>query len=81
MARPLDDLKAMLLNDCVGKRMIFKELYESHSVGKPYTDSNYKQVLKGLEKDAVITVDRPGMKRRKGTFADDVVIAFQPRGD
>jgi len=80
MSRPLDDLKAMLLNDCARKGMTFKELYESHSVGKPYTDSNYKQVLKSLEEDAVITVDRPGTKRRKGTFADDVVIAFPPRG-
>jgi len=76
MSRPLDDLKAMLLNDCSGKQMTFKLLYESHSVGKPYTDSNYKQVLKTLEDATIITADKPGKKRRKGTFADDVVITF-----
>ena len=76
MSRPLDDLKAMLLKDCSGKRLTFKQLYESHSVGKAYTDSNYKQVLKALEDTTIITADKPGKKRRKGTFADDVVIAF-----
>lgn len=76
MSRPLDDLKAMLLKDCSGKRLTFSQLYESHSVGKPYTDSNYKQVLKTLEAATIITADKPGKKRRKGTFADDVVITF-----
>lgn len=76
MSRPLDDLKAMLLKDCSGKRLTFKQLYESHSVGKPYTDSNYKQVLKTLEHAMIVTADKPVKKRRKGTFADDVVIAF-----
>ena len=40
------------------------------------TDSNYKQVLKTLEDATIITADKPGKKRRKGTFADDVVITF-----
>jgi three-Cys-motif partner protein len=79
MSRPLDDLKAMLLNDYASKRMTFKQLYETHSVGKPYTDSNYKQVLKSLEDADIIRAARPGGKRRRGTFADDVVITF-PEG-
>ncbi len=79
MSRPLDDLKAMLLNDCAGKRMTFKQLYETHSVGKPYTDSNYKHVLKNLEDSAIIAAEKAGRKRRKGTFADDVVITFPER--
>jgi three-Cys-motif partner protein len=79
MSRPLDDLKAMLLNDCAGKNMTFKQLYEGHSVGRPFTDTNYKQVLKSLEETALITADKPGKKRRKATFADDVVISFPER--
>jgi three-Cys-motif partner protein len=79
MSRPLDDLEAMLLKDCAGKRVTFKQLYESHSVGKPYTDSNYKQVLKNLEEAGLIAASKPGKKRRKGTFADDVVITFPER--
>ena len=66
----------MLVKDCSGKRVTFKQLYESHSVGKPYTDSNYKQVLKTLEDAMIVTADKPGKKRRKGTLADDVVITF-----
>jgi hypothetical protein len=77
MARPLDDLKAMLLKDCAGQTMTFKQLYETHSVGKPYTDSNYKQVLKSLEDAHMIRAERPGGKRRRGTFADDVVITYR----
>ncbi len=79
MSRPLDDLKMMLLNDCAGKKIPFKQLYERHSVGKPYTDSNYKQVLKSLEEAALISAEKPGKKRRKGTFAPDVVITFPKR--
>ena len=79
MSRPLDDLEAMLLKDCAGKRVTFKQLYESHSVGKPYTDGNYKHVLKNLEQTGAIVAERPGGKRRKGTFADDIVIAFAKR--
>ncbi|MBI4028008.1 MAG: three-Cys-motif partner protein TcmP [Verrucomicrobia bacterium] len=80
MARPLDDLEAMLLNDCAGRSITFKKLYETHSVGKPYIDSNYKQVLKKLEEAGAITAEKPGKKRRRGTFADDVVIIFSQKG-
>jgi hypothetical protein len=66
----------MLLTDCRGKRLTFKELYRSHSVGKPYTDSNYKQVLKTLEQEGAIVAEKPGKKRRPGTFPDEVVITF-----
>jgi three-Cys-motif partner protein len=76
LSRPLDDLKAMLLRDCRGKKITFKELYRTHSVGKPYTDSNYKKVLKTLEDERAITAEKPGKKRKPGTFADDVVITF-----
>ena len=76
LSRPLDDLKIMLLNDCAGRAITFADLYREHSVGKPYTDSNYKQVLKMLEEEGAIIPQRLGVKRRKGTFADDVMIQF-----
>jgi hypothetical protein len=79
MSRPLDDLKAMLLKDCAGKRVTFKQLYEGHSPSKPYTDGNYKQVLRDLEEARAIVAEKPGAKRRKGTFPDDVVISFPKR--
>jgi three-Cys-motif partner protein len=76
MSRPLDDLRAMLLKDYSGKRVTFSQLYEAHSVGRPYTASNYKQVLRQLEDEALIVANKPGAKRRRATFAPDVVIVF-----
>jgi three-Cys-motif partner protein len=76
LGRPLDDLKAMLLREFAGKRAAFKTLYETHSIGKPYTASNYKVVLRSLEAESLIVVERPGKARRGGTFPDDVVIVF-----
>ena len=76
MSRPLDDLEAMLLNDCAGTKISFKQLYETHSVGKHYTDTNYRYVLTKLKEAGTITADRPGKKWRKGTFPEDVVITF-----
>jgi len=79
-ARPLDDLKGMLLNDLAGKKVTFKKLYEAHSVGKPYTDSNYKDVLKSLEDTGNITVELPGRKRRGQSFPEDILVTFPPKG-
>ena len=76
LQQPLDQLESMLLRDFAGCRISFKELYETHSVGKPYIARNYKEVLKKLEESGIITANKPGKKRRRGTFADDVIIAF-----
>ncbi|MGC9454932.1 MAG: three-Cys-motif partner protein TcmP [Phycisphaerae bacterium] len=77
LAQPLDELEGMLREDYAGQTITFKELYETHSVGKPYIASNYKAVLKGLEEKDLITAEKPeGKKRRRGTFADDVLITF-----
>jgi len=81
LAQPLDELEGMLLADFAGRKVTFRQLYETHSVGKPYIGSNYKQVLKALEEKGAIMAEKPGgKKRRKGTFADDVVITFPQKG-
>ncbi len=80
LARPLDDLEGMLLNDFACKTVAFNNLYRIHSVGKPYTESNYKEVLKKIEDGGIILAEKPGKKRRKGTFADDVLITFPKKG-
>lgn len=50
--RPLDDLRDMLLRSYAGKRATMREIYEAHSIDRPYTDSNYKMVLRALEDEA-----------------------------
>lgn len=79
--RPLEQLQAMLLRGYAGRTVSFVELYEKHSVGRPYVDSNYKAVLKQMEKEGKLTASKPrGAKRRPWTFANDVLITFAQGG-
>lgn len=55
------------------------EVYEQHNVGRNYISKNYKDVLLKLESEEKITVLATGKKRRKGTFADDLIIVFSPK--
>jgi hypothetical protein len=71
--RPLDDLRGMLLKAYAGQRMKMRAIYETHSVDRPYTASNYKTVLRALEDEGKIQTD--GRKSNKG-FADEVVAIF-----
>ena len=71
----------MLIREYTGKPIRFRDLYEKHSVGRRYVDSNYKAVLKQMEKEGKVSAIKPGgAKRRKGTFADDVLITFAKGG-
>jgi len=79
--RPLEELEAMLFSAYAGKTINFVELYEKHSIGRPYVDSNYKAVLKEMEKEGKLSASKPGStKRRPGTFASDVLITFAKGG-
>jgi three-Cys-motif partner protein len=71
--RPLDDLREMLLESYAGKRATMRQIYEAHSVDRPYTDANYKTVLRALEDEGKIQTD--GRRSPRG-FADDVVAIF-----
>jgi three-Cys-motif partner protein len=75
--RPLDDLRAMLLDAFAKKTFTMRQIYEQHSVDRPYLKGNYKDVLAQLEKDNVITT--LGRTRTRG-FADDIVVTFPPKG-
>jgi three-Cys-motif partner protein len=80
LSRPLDDLENMLLKSFIGKRLTTKQIYQRHSVGRPYIKRNYKQILVKMETAGKIAADPPADKRptRKGqpTFADDVIVTF-----
>jgi len=80
LARPLDDLGDMLLEEYVGRRMSMKQIYEQHHIGRPYIKSNYKDVLRNLEAQGKIITDPPAHKRRKRhgqvTFADKTKVSF-----
>lgn len=78
-ARPLDDLCEMLLCEFAGKQLTMNDIYEKHSVGRPYLRSHYKRILCRLEQEGRITADPNAAKRRKGTFADHVLVTFPSR--
>ena len=71
---------ASLLKDFAGRELSLTEIYERHSVDTPYVIKNYKDFLAQLEEEGKIACVLKG-KRRKGTFADHLLVKFPPRGD
>jgi len=79
LRRPLDDLGGMLLTDFAGQVLTFKELYERHSIGKPFVRNNYKNLLIDLEEKETISVEPPANKRKRlgqTTLGDKVKLIF-----
>lgn len=80
LSRPLDELEDQLLNDFAGRTLIMKEIYEQHSIGKPFLSKNYKQALINLESRGEIE-GRSSKRRKKNTFADNVFAVFPARSE
>lgn len=78
LSRPLDELEDQLLNDFAGRTLTMNDIYEQHSVGKPFLKEHYKQVLINLEIKEYIEA-RSTKRRRKNTFADHVLAIFPTR--
>lgn len=80
LSRPLDDLEGMLLDAFAGRTLTMVEVYEEHNVDRPYTDANYKQVLRQMEAAGKVTTNPPATARPKRngevTFADGVRVTF-----
>lgn len=72
LSRPLEDLKDLLLEDFKGKTLTMEEIYEQHSVDKPYIKRNYKAALKELESEKKIS----SAPHKKNTFGDNVLVKF-----
>ena len=80
LSRPLEDLQDQLLEAYAGRTLSMRTIYEEHSVDTPYIASNYKKALINLENDGKIAARKSdGSKRRKETFADDVLATFPDR--
>jgi hypothetical protein len=80
LAQPMSKLKQMLLDDFSGQTLSLNEIYERHSVGKPYLKKNYSEALRKLEAEDTITAYSLTRKRKKGTFPDHVKIQFKGGG-
>ena len=81
--RPLDDLTEMLLDDFANQTLTAKQIFESHHVGRPYIEKNYKDALRKLEAENLILTNPPAEKRRKQkgkvSFSDNVEVTFPQR--
>jgi three-Cys-motif partner protein len=83
LARPLDDLEGMLVQDFAGQTLTMKDVYLKHNVGKPYIEANYKTALANLEAAGKIAANPPAADRQiqqgKVTFAGRVIVIFPKR--
>lgn len=80
LQRPLDQLWTLLRKEFAGQEMSVAELYELHSVDKRYVMKNYKELLAQLEAEGKIAVRSLKGNRRKGTFADHLLVKFPVSG-
>lgn len=79
LSRPLDALEGLLLDAFARKRLRMVDIYAQHNVDTPYIKKNYKDALGRLEATGKISADPPATSRRKGTFADHVLVTFPLR--
>jgi hypothetical protein len=80
LQRPLDQLRAALLKDFAEQELSVAQIYERHSVDTPYVLKNYKEILTTLEAEGKVTVRSLKGSRRKGTFADHLLVRFPMGG-
>lgn len=80
LQQPLDQLRALLLEDFAGQELSVADIYERHSVDTPYVMKNYKESLTQLETEGKVAVRSLKGARRKGTFADHLLVSFPARG-
>jgi three-Cys-motif partner protein len=80
LQRPFDQLCVSLLKDFAGQEVSVANIYERHSVDTPYVMKNYKEILKKLEADGKVAVRSLRGTRRKGTFADHLLVRFPVSG-
>jgi three-Cys-motif partner protein len=73
--RPLDELRGMLFEGFAGRTVTKRQIYEEHSVDRPFLERNYSAVLLELEDEGLIEVERPP-RARKRFFGPKTMISF-----
>jgi three-Cys-motif partner protein len=80
--RPIDDLKADLLNTFAGKAVTIKRIFEQHNLGTPYVLKNYKDAAAQLMREGKVPEGtrteehKPPLKHPYNVMPDDVSIRF-----
>ncbi len=78
LSTPLDKLADMLTQKYAGKTIGFLDLYQEHSVDRPYVKKNYKDVLQKMYNQGIVQAwsKRTGKPPRAHTFSDEMIIRF-----
>ena len=79
LLRPVEDLAGMILQDLAGVTAGIDQIYEMHSVGKPYVLKDYREILCKLEQQGAIIVHPSCPPRRKNTMAPHAKITIPKR--
>jgi len=77
--RPLEQLGPNLLEAFAGRTLTVEQIYQQHSVGRPYVKKNYKDLLRRLEEQGKVKAAPPAEQRRVATMADNVRVSFPKR--
>ncbi len=76
LAQPIGKLKESLQNCFASREVTLQEIYETHSVDTPYIKKNYREVIKQLEADNIVSAYSTKGKRRAFTYPDHVRVKF-----
>jgi len=77
----LDDLEGLLLGAFRGQTLTVQQIFERHSVGRPFVLKDYKDALGRMYQAGAIQGNRAGGKPiKRNTFPDDIVVTFEPAG-
>lgn len=77
LARPLDDLEGMLLEEFAGRTLTVQQVFDAHNVGRRYIKRNYKEVLSKMHAEGTVQAHRPGTgKWKRNSFPDDIEVTF-----
>ncbi len=72
----MDELESQLLKDFAGRTLTMLQIYEEHSVDRPFLKTHYKQALQNLQAQGAVEASP---KPRKNSFADRISVSFPAR--
>ena len=77
----IQHLKAELLKKFAGKSLSVRDIYFQHNIGRPYIEKNYKEAIRQLETERMVSLNPAADKRkiRLGiiTVPDRTLVNFQ----
>jgi hypothetical protein len=73
---PLQELEETLVEDLAGQTVTAGACYMAHGLDRPFTERNYKTLLKRLETRGLVTCRPPAALRKPNTLADTVAVTF-----